>query len=112
MIRFPRGYSGIDPDNAFSVSVAYALPLCYPDWHIGPVFYLKRIKAAAFYDYLIDVDTSPYTYYQTCGLDLTFDFHLFRWFVPFEAGLRTIYLPDDNRFEFEFLYSINLGSLY
>ena len=47
--------------------------------------------------------------YQSTGLDLTFDFHLFRWFVPLEAGLRTIYFPQSKTVGFEFLYSINLS---
>ena len=112
LIRIPRGYSGISSNDAFSGSVSYALPVCYPDWKVGPVFYLKRIRAAGFYDMMVDFDTSPYTYLQSCGLDLTFEFHLFRLFVPLEAGLRSIYLPGDGRFVFEFLYSVNIGSLY
>jgi hypothetical protein len=109
LISFPRGFAGIYSDQALSGSLAYVFPVACPDWSIGPLIYLKRIKAAVFYDYALLFDRSPDQSYYSTGLDLTFDFHLFRNFVPLEAGLRTIYLPQDNRFTFEFLYSLNLS---
>jgi hypothetical protein len=92
--------------------VSYSAPLFYPDWHLGPLLYMKRIKTAVFYDFMMAFDHPANTNYQSCGLDLSVDFHVFRWFVPFEAGLRTIFLPDESRWEFEFLYSVNIGDLY
>jgi len=111
-IVIPRGLSEIYSNHAFSGSVDYVAPLVYPDWNIGPVFYLKRIRAAAFYDMMFDFDNSSSTIFQSCGLDITFNFHLFRLFVPIEAGLRTIYLPEKNRFEYQFIYYVNMGDLY
>jgi hypothetical protein len=105
----PRGYSGIYAGSIFSGSVNYEFPVFCPDWHIGPVLYLKRLKAGVFYDHAIAFDKEPYEDYNSIGLDLTFDLHLFRLFAPFEAGLRTIYFPQTQQVGFEFLYSLNLS---
>jgi len=108
-ILMPRGYSSLYPGKMFSGAAGYALPLLYPDLNIGPVIYLKQINAGFFCDYAVNFDKTPYTNYLSTGLDLTFDFHLFRWFAPLTAGLRTIYLPWDRQFVFEFLYSVDLS---
>jgi hypothetical protein len=109
LLTLPRGYSGIYSNKMICASVNYEFPLFYPDWSIGPVLYLKRIKTALFYDQAWAFDTNTDQTYQSTGLDITFDFHLFRLFVPLEAGLRTIYFPQSNTVGFEFLYSVNLN---
>jgi len=112
MIIIPRGYSGIYDDRLFSGSVTYEFPVFCPDWKIGPVLYIKRLKAAVFYDYALALDQEPHQNYNSTGIDLTFDFHIFRFFAPLEAGLRSIYFPDSGTFGFEFLYRLNIDSLY
>lgn len=112
LINAPRGYGGISADRAVSFSAGYVLPLFYPDWNAGPVFYLKRIKAGLFFDHLTSFDASPFQHYNSIGLDVSFDFHLFRLFAPLEAGLRTVYLPGENDVVFEFLYRLNLEGIY
>ena len=112
IINLPRGYSGIYADRVFSGSVSYAFPIFYPDWNIGPIVYLKRLKGNVFYDYARNIDTEPIQIYQSIGLDLTVDFNLFRHFAPFTAGLRSIYFPGTSTFGFEFLYSLNLSGIY
>jgi len=108
-IIMPRGYSGIYAGRIFTGSVNYEFPVFCPDWHIGPVLYLKRLKAGIFYDHAITFNKDSNEDYNSLGLDLTFDFHLFRLFAPFEAGLRTIYFPQTQKVGFEFLYSLNLS---
>jgi hypothetical protein len=108
-ILIPRGYSHLFPEKMFSGSVNYEFPIFCPDWKIGPVLYLKRLKAGLFYDQAVVFDKSPYQDYISTGLDLTVDFNLFRLFAPLEAGLRTIYFPQSNTIAFEFLYSIDLS---
>jgi hypothetical protein len=109
LINMPRGYSGIYYNQVLSLAAAYEFPVFCPDWHIGPLLYLKRLKAAVFYDYALAFDPAPDVSYYSTGLDLTFDFHLFRHFAPLEAGLRTIYFPESNSVGIEFLYSLNLN---
>jgi hypothetical protein len=108
-INIPRGYSNLYPERMFSSAVNYEFPVFCPDWKIGPVLYLKRLKAGLFYDQAVVFDSKPYQNYISTGLDLTVDFHLFRLFAPLEAGLRTIYFPQSNTIVFEFLYSIDLS---
>jgi hypothetical protein len=112
IINFPRGYSGIYVDRLFSGSVSYAFPVFYPDWNIGPIVYLKRLKGNIFYDYARSLNAAPIQTYQSIGLDLTVDLHLLRHFAPLEAGLRSIYFPGTGTFGFEFLYSMNLSGIY
>lgn len=108
-IILPRGFTHLYPGKVFSGSANYSFPVFYPDWKIGPVIYLKRMNANLFYDHAVNFDTAPYENYISTGIDLTFDFHLFRWFAPLEAGLRTIYLPGAGTVSFELLYSVDLS---
>jgi hypothetical protein len=108
-ILIARGFSGINASQMLSASANYEFPIFYPDWHIGPVLYLKRLKAAVFYDASISFDVEPHQSYTSTGLDLTVDFHLFRIFAPLEAGIRTIYLPDSKKVVFGILYGMNLS---
>jgi hypothetical protein len=112
IINLPRGYSGIYADRIVSGSVSYAFPVFYPDWNIGPLLYLKRLKGNLFYDYARTFNAEPILSYQSIGLDLTVDFNLFRHFAPLAAGLRSIYFPQTGTIGFEFLYSLNLSGIY
>jgi hypothetical protein len=112
IITYPRGYTGINLDQSASLSATYAFPLFYPDWRIGPVIYIKRFKTAAFYDYAWGLDQAPYSHYSSTGLDLTMDFNVLSFIAPFEAGLRTMYLPESGSFQFQFLFSIDINSIY
>jgi hypothetical protein len=112
LVNFPRGYTGIYADKAVSGNINYLFPIFYPEWRLGPVIYMKRLKGAVFYDHMVSFDRSPYQHYQSIGLDLTLDFHLFRFFVPFEMGVRTVYRVNDRAVGFEFLYRLDLDSVY
>lgn len=112
MINTPRGQSGIYADKMTSASLTYVFPFLYPDWRLGPVFYLKRFKGAAFYDQTFLMDVSPYTSYNTIGLDLSVDFHFLSILAPLEIGLRSMYFPMDGSFGFQLLWGFNIDSLY
>jgi len=112
VISYPRGYSGIYFDRAWSFSATYVFPLFYPDWRLGPVLYIKRFKGDVFYDYAYGPDSSPFTDYSSAGLDLTMDIHFLSFFIPFEAGVRSIYKTRENTFVFQFLFNVNIHSLY
>jgi len=117
LINYPRGYSGIYLDNAFSFSAGYKFPFWYPDLALGPVIYLKRLKASVFWDYATGENRDSKNQlhreaYQSLGLDLTADMHVLRFLAPFDLGLRTIYLPDESEFKFQFLFSMDINSFY
>ncbi len=106
-IAFARGYSGLSFEKAFSYKVDYKLPLAYPDFNLGPLVYVKRIALAVFYDEVKNREGNKESY-RSVGSDLLFDVHFLRSFIPFEIGLRSVYLLDDNSPYFGFLGSIKL----
>lgn len=104
----PRGHSYPKDSKFYSVAVNYALPVWYPDIHIGPLLNIQRIKANLFYDYgqgngqsyFYDVrqpnDVKVYYSvndgtYKSVGVEMTFDVNLIRILPQFELGLRTTY---------------------
>ena len=106
-IAFARGYSGLSFENAFSYKVDYKLPLAYPDFNLGPLVYVKRVVLAVFYDEVKNQAGNKESY-RSIGSDLLFDVHFLRSFVPFEIGLRSVYLIDDSSPYFGFLSTIKL----
>ena len=50
-INFARGFNGLDSARIATATASYHLPLWYPDWGFGNIFYLQRVRGAAFYDY-------------------------------------------------------------
>ncbi|QZT37442.1 hypothetical protein K5X82_00775 [Halosquirtibacter xylanolyticus] len=50
---YSRGYSNRLPfiDKTKKIGINYAFPLCYPDFSIAGITYLKRLRATLFYDY-------------------------------------------------------------
>ncbi len=97
-IPFPRGYLAFSNSELIAVSADYAFPLIYPDLAIPSVLYLKRIRANAFYDFAKDSwlvynkttkqrDTQ-WEYIYSYGIDVGFDYHLFRNAFPISTTLR------------------------
>jgi hypothetical protein len=111
-IIFPRGQEDIFRDEMVSCSALYSLPLFLPDWQIGHFIYIKRVKSAFFYDFLKSYGKASPDFFSSTGMDITMDFSLFNFVAPFDAGLRSIYIPESGEFKFQFLFSINLNSIY
>ncbi len=100
-ILSPRGYSASSfapVDDMTTLSLNYRLPLCYPEWGIPSVLYIKRIRMGVGYD------MTSFTYggrSQTpwsAGGELTFDFNVLR--MPASATstftLRCFYLSNQS----------------
>lgn len=107
-----RGYTGVASDEMLTLSASYLFPIFYPDWRLGPVLYVKRFKGAVFYDQTFLMDITPEANYNTVGLDLTADFHLFSFLSPLELGLRSMFFPRDKAIGFQLLWGFNIDSLY
>lgn len=77
-----------------TVLVNYRFPISYPDWAIGGLAYIKRIKGGVFADYQNihhQSDISP----KSFGLSISADFNAFRYPLPnFEAALKLTYIND------------------
>jgi len=119
LLNYPRGVILENPAECFSVkqdstlykfSIDYKLPVLYPDLNISPIIYIKRLKANLFYDYAEGKSSAGINTYQSTGIELTADMHIFRLLFPFDLGVRYIYLPDLQQSRFEFLFSIDFSN--
>ena len=92
---FVRGYDYRFHRHFYQGSANYGLPLLYPDWDLGALVYLKRVKTNLFYDYGLGKDGSERTTYQTAGVELTADFVPFSLPIPLDMGVRGAYRFDE-----------------
>jgi hypothetical protein len=115
----PRGYLLTPAVNLRKYTADYVFPLAYPDLELGPLFYLSRIKAGLFADYVEGRDVYIQTQtgravvdrnYLSYGAEVYADYHLFRFLVPFSSGLRLVYTARDMRWSTELLFSFDLDS--
>jgi len=120
LIRFPRGFYGYQNNKMYSMSIDYKLPLFYPDFSLGKMAYVKRIKSSLFYDYAwLSMPTlnkngtitpnSITAEMKSLGIELTSDLHVLGFFAPIEFGLRSIYRPVYNDFQINLLLSVNFS---
>lgn len=121
-IRFPRGFQSYQNNKMYSLAVDYKFPVFYPDFSIGKLAYIKRLKSSLFYDYawlsvpVQDKAGKIYPNYnelemKSFGLELTSDLHVLRFYAPIEIGIRSVYRPDPEfrDFQFNLLLSINFN---
>jgi len=112
IVSYPRGVTGMQDQELISFKGTYAFPIAYPDWSVGPVLYLKRIRANIFYDYAIGLNTMGTNYYNSTGIDLITELHVLRFLAPIDLGVRCIYLPDEGNVVWNLLFAIGLSSFY
>ncbi len=48
---YARGYEALSTRRMYKFGFNYHFPLCYPDWGVGGLIYIQRIRANAFYDH-------------------------------------------------------------
>ena len=120
-VRFPRGYHSYQNTQMYSAGIDYMMPLLYPDLSIGRLIYLKRLRTNLFYDYanlkgnIYSQDgkiTGTYSAgLNSVGAEIIGDGHFLRLVSPVSAGFRGAYLPDLKSFQFQFLLSLDFGSI-
>lgn len=72
----------------------YRFPISYPDWAIGGLTYIKRIKGGVFADYQ-NIHQQSNASPKSFGLAISADFNAFRFPLPnFEAALKLTYIND------------------
>jgi hypothetical protein len=103
-ILFPRGNEYATHSQFYGGSAEYRLPLLNPDWSLGRWFYFRRVNGGVFYDVgQGEGGRRGSKLYQSIGADLTTEFCFMRLPVPLEMGMRTLYFPDTNKWDFQFL---------
>lgn len=95
LFNYPRGYnSSLRRDQFVKVGLNYSLPLWYPDIAVGPLAFVKRVKANMFYDYgRASFDSEVFNgsdRINSVGLELGFDFRAIR-LLEIDLGLRYSY---------------------
>jgi len=119
-IRYPRGWGKANTTRAYSFAFDYKLPLFYPEWNVGGLIYLQRVKASLFTDYaklqgnLYKNGEIVGTFNEgisSLGMELTGDSNFLRFYSPVEIGFRASYLPEKKDVYFDFLISVDFNSL-
>ena len=116
----PRGYEPYRSEEFIKLTADYVFPIIYPDLNIWHLIYLKRIKAAIFYDHGLgynvrvpsgDTYTMKDLKFRSFGFDLTSDFHLAHILFPFDMGVRFSYPLDNAKPKWELLMSIDISKI-
>lgn len=91
-IPLVSGYDHLRPvpvDNTLLFS--YRFPVAYPDWAIGPLAYIKRLKGEGFADFQNVRSGVPFRP-RTFGIGLRADMNLLRFYLPdFDIGIKLVY---------------------
>ena len=112
VVDIPRinGYNNLRPISYLknTLLLDYRFPLFYPDWELGPLAYIKRIKGGLFADFE-NVGKPPFSP-RTFGAELRADMNLLRFYLPnFDLAGKIILVNEKPRqnpiFEFGITYS-------
>lgn len=96
-ITFTRGFGYIVFDSYTNLALNYAMPLFYPDIHIGPLFNLQRVYTNVFYDTgKGKSDGFKDFILKSYGAEVSINFNVMRFLPLFNMGIRYSYLPDFN----------------
>ncbi len=111
MLQYPRGFVGTVRSNALAASINYKFPLCYPDWSVGSMLYLKRIRTHLFYDYMQFEKPQSYLQFESMGLEILADSYWFRFVAPINIGGRFTYVPTKKSIVSELIFGISFDAL-
>jgi len=109
-IAMPRGYLMINQNTLTTFAFNYKFPFAYPDLVIGPIVYLKRLKANLFFDGGEGITHGISQKLQSTGVEITSDLHLLRFIFPVDIGFRFGYRPIEKQYFSDFLFSVNLSN--
>lgn len=110
LLDTPRGYNfQYQTHQQWAFKGDYAFPILSPDLSIGPLIYIRRIRANLFYDLSRNQARSkgPWSNQSSYGGDLIFDWNVFRMSYPITTGARFIQPLDYGKFQVEALFSIS-----
>jgi hypothetical protein len=120
----PRGYHDIVAKEINFFSADYFMPIAYPDFNVGSLLYVKRIRSSFFFDYAEGPGNSLYTnsskglipIYNTAenealksyGIELMADFHILRIPYMISGGIQSAWKNLHDPPTIGFLFNINL----
>jgi hypothetical protein len=108
-----RGYDFVEGDEQYTVRFNYAFPVAYPDLALGPLAFVKRLKANVFYDYGKAKAGFPFDFERdlnSIGLEASMDVRLFRllevdWGIRYSYLLNGDFAPDGQQNQVQFFVS-------
>lgn len=107
LVSLPRGYTGINYSDFFSLRSDYAFPIAYPDLNVPLAFYLKRLYAHVFYDYLKGQTGENWQELSSTGAELYTDWHFISTLLQVTLGVRATYRFYYENMQYEFLFGIS-----
>ena len=107
LVAVPRGFSGLDYPEFFTLRTDYAFPLAYPDWNVSGAFYLKRIYAKVFYDYMRGIEPDRKDNLSSTGAELYTDWNFLSIMLNVKLGCRITYRMPQESWDVEFLIGIS-----
>lgn len=105
-IHSPRGTS-LGGERIGTLRTEYHLPVAYPDAAAGPLLYVKRVSAGAFFDAGWEWSRRQRATHFSYGLEARLDTHVLGLPFPVQAGFRTGYETRGERWFGELLLNIN-----
>lgn len=82
-----RGYINHSYQEARKASFDYFFPIIYPDFKIGKLAYVQRIRGQLFADYMIYNDGRGFEPLKSYGLELNMEFNPFRYSYLTQLGV-------------------------
>lgn len=110
LLDTPRGYDYLyQTRQQWTFKADYAFPIFCPDWNIGSLVYIKRLRANLFYDYTQNQagKYSGWTTQSSYGVDLNVDWNVLRMSYPITTGVRLSQPIDYGKLQAEVLFSIS-----
>lgn len=106
----PRGYLLLKEKNIGYFALNYKFPLAYPDFSLGSIVYIKRVKLNLFYDAGYRKLENATQKLKSEGFELTSDMHFLRFVFPVDLGFRYSYHPIEKQYFVDLLFSVNLSN--
>ena len=101
---FTRGYLYEVNQRWTNLSLDYKFPIANTSIKLGRLLYFTRFKGNVFMDLSQGVpdlnNLNVYKSYESVGLDVSSNFHVLRFSQGFELGIRFLYKPRLNQYEF------------
>lgn len=110
LIDSPRGYNyNYQTRQQWMFKADYAFPIFCPDWNIGSLIYIKRLRANLFYDINRNQagKQTGWTTQSSYGGDLNVDWNVFRLSYPITTGIRLSQPIDYGKLQVEALFSVS-----
>jgi hypothetical protein len=104
---FPRETYNMTSKSLALFSADYTLPIAYPDFNLGALTYITRIRADLFFDFAVNKNIrNQNNNIHSFGTDLLFDAYWFRMPYPITLGFRAYKTNLENNFGMKLVASV------